>query len=621
MENAFGKSPSEERESKKVAVFVAWPYANGPRHIGHGASLLPGDILARYHRSVGDDVLMVSGTDEFGTPNVIAAEKADQSPEEFVTQINEVIRQDFTELGMSFDWFTRTTSPEHITNAQHLFSELVAAEYIEKGTMLGAFDSQTNQALPDRYVEGTCPFCGATSRGDQCDNCSNLLEPKDLIKPVSKITGNEVLLKDTEHYFLMLDKLSGELMEWLNKTDALRPNAKAFSIDRASELRPRAITRDMSWGVPLPKGFELEGDNEKVLYVWFEAVIGYVSASMEWAKEQGDPERWKEWWQDNYSRHFYAMGKDNVPFHTMIWPSMIIGANHTNYTDGQLHQPDVIASTENLNFNDSKLSTSRNNVAYIRDLLAIVSPDALRFYLVAAGPETKDVNFSFHELARRVNDELIAKWGNLVSRSVSLIAKNHNGRIPDIAPQQLGDTEHELLSEIAHTYDTVGKHISEAKFSSALKQVLDASSIVNKYIYENEPWKQAKIDPASAETTMYTVMTAIQNINVMMSPFIPHASQKVHEIFNNTDSLASQPYSLPLDENPDFSVLTGDYSSNTNRWHFTYATPNTPISGAAKHLFEKLDSTELEQAFQTITANRALGKAAVSPLKPNDSSL
>lgn len=610
MEQVRRERSPEPPASQKIGVFVAWPYSNGPRHLGHGASLVPGDVIARYHRSMGNDVLMVSGTDEYGTPNMIAAEQAGLPPQDYVDRTSEQIREDFIDLGMSFDWFSRTTSTEHATTAQRFFSKLVDEGYIDKGTMLGAFDQETGQALPDRYVEGGCPHCQASSRGDQCDNCSNLLEPTELINPVSKITNNPVEFLETEHYFLRLDKLAGDVIGWLEHNDNLRPNAKSSSIDMARHLRPRAITRDMNWGIPIPEGYELDGADEKVLYVWFEAVTGYLSASIEWAEHTGDPDRWKEWWQNSKAQNFYAMGKDNVPFHTLIWPAMIAAANKSGFSDGELRQPDVIASTEYLTFNEEKLSSSRGNVVYIRDLLEMVGPDAMRYYFIAAGPETRDTNFSFHELSRRINDELIAKWGNLVSRSSALIQKNHDGKIPEVGLESLDKGDVELLDKVNDAYSEIGALLNGAKFSAALKKALETATLVNKYIFDTEPWEVVKINHLQADKNMFVVMTAIQNINTILSPFLPHASQKVHEMFGNDHELTSQPVSKLIDTVNNFSVLTGDYRTNQRHWSFALAKGGQKIGTIDGHLFKKVKESELIDQFEAIAVRRKLGNLA-----------
>jgi methionyl-tRNA synthetase len=589
-------------QDEQIAILVAWPYANGPRHLGHGAALVPGDILARYFRSSGANVLMVSGTDEHGTPNVIAAEQANTDPATFVQNVNEIIRNDFEALGMSFDWFTRTSTECHQEVAQDLFKKLVDGGFIEKGSMLGAFDSLTSQALPDRYVEGDCPGCGTGSRGDQCEGCNTLLDPQDLINPVSKVTGNPVTFKDTEHYFLMLDKLAPKVRNWLQENEQLRPNARALSLAMTEDLRPRAITRDMSWGIPLPEGYELSEDNDKVLYVWFEAVIGYLSASIEWSEKTQNSEEWKNWWFNDSSKHYYVMGKDNVPFHTIIWPAIIAGAKDSGYPN--LHYPDTIASTEYLTFKNDKFSSSRGNVLYIEDLTQLVGPDALRYYLIAGGPETHDVSFSTNELIRRTNGELIAKWGNLVSRTLSLLDKQCDGALPRVNAEDFSEEDVKLFSIIDQAYSTVGKNIAETKFAAALRDTMNVAATVNKYIYDQEPWKLIKVNPEAASKTLYVAATAIQNIAVLLSPFLPHSSQEVYRQLGNNGTIAGMPHSTASNTDNLSYALTGDYYETKNSWSFTFAKPGQTIAKDRNHLFHKLDEAVLEEALEAILKAR-----------------
>lgn len=595
--------------NEKIGIFVAWPYANGPRHLGHGASLIPGDVLSRYYRSMGADVMMVSGTDEYGTPNAIAAESAHIDPYTYVTSTNEQIRDDFIGLGMSFDWFTRTTTDKHAEYSQEVFASLVEHGYIQKGEMLGAFDSLTDQALPDRYVEGGCPHCSAQSRGDQCEECTTLLDPSDLLNPVSKITGNNVEFRNVEHYFLMLDKLAPALGQWLDGHKSLRANAKTVSQEMAKQLRPRAITRDMEWGVPLPAGYEL-GD-KKVMYVWFEAVIGYVSASIEWARECRDQngEAWKQWWFNDDAEHYYVMGKDNVPFHTIVWPAIIKGLQNAGYEG--MHMPDNIASTEYLMFKEGKLSSSRGNTVYVTDMLSLVGPDALRYYLLSAGPETSDVAFSFDQLTRRVNDELIAKWGNLVGRTFNLIRKNHQGTIPSIDLTSLSDIDVELLESIKGGYASIGGLLESSKFSQALKQFMMLAGKVNKYLYDAEPWKTVKQDKDAADRALYVTVTSIQNLATMAAPFMPHSSQVVYERLGFEGNLASQPHNAVSAYGQDIHVLTGDYEDNKSRWYFTIAPMGQQLSAETSHLFQKLDEEKLILDFEAIALKRQVGKSAL----------
>jgi methionyl-tRNA synthetase len=584
----------KERVARRIGVFVAWPYANGPRHVGHGAALVPADVVARYERGKGSDVLMVSGTDEYGTPNMIAAEKKNMPTKDFVEMTSAIIRNDFIDLGMSYDWFTHTTSPNHAEVSQKFFANLVDSGYVSPGMMNGSFDSVTAQALPDRYVEGTCPKCGATdARGDQCDNCTSFLEPTELIDPYSALTKNPVEFRLTEHYFLNLDRLKSEVEFFIKNNPNLRTEAKTLSKSLVSELRPRAITRDLAWGVPLPEGYELKSGESRVLYVWFEAVIGYLSASIEWAKQQGTPDAWRDWWKDGESKNYYFMGKDNVPFHTIIWPALIAGKNH-DIRDGEvkLKQPDVIASTGNLNLGGSKFSTSRGNVAYIKDMVKIVGPDSLRYYLIAAGPENKDSDFTIEELIQRHNSELLAKWGNLVSRVSNLIQRDFNGIVPLVELTRRGDIE--LLDQLAASYDSVGALIEKGKLAAALREVMEHIALANKYIHDEEPWKAS---PERAAEVLAVASIFIENANKLLCPFIPHASERVRSAFGSTESVSPMPVA-DINEAGQ-GTLSGDYSKGMI-WEYTTDWLGNSLADGKALIFPRYNVEDVIAAFEAL---------------------
>ena len=381
---------SQPSPRRKILVAVAWPYASGLRHIGHVAGFgVPSDTFARYHRLRGNDVLMVSGTDEHGTPVMVAADAAGESPRETADRFNRLIREDLRELGLSYDLFTRTTTANHYRVTQDLFRTLHRKGYILEQETLGAFSASTGHTLPDRYIEGTCPICGFESaRGDQCDNCGNQLDPTDLISPRSRIDGTAPVFKTTKHLFLDLPAFKDQLTEWIESQEHWRQNVRRFSLNFVTELKPRAITRDLDWGVPIP----LEGYGEesgKRIYVWFDAVIGYLSASIEWAVDRGTPEAWREWWQNPEAEHAYFMGKDNIVFHTVIWPSTLLGyGDDGDYGAGQgdLELPDNIVSSEFLTMEGRKFSSSRGLEILVRDFLSRYDPDALRYFISIAGP-------------------------------------------------------------------------------------------------------------------------------------------------------------------------------------------------------------------------------------------
>src|SRR6516162_7387179 len=410
----------------------AWPYANGPRHIGHVSGFgLPCDMFSRYQRMAGNRVLMGSGTDEHGTPIQVQADAEGVSPRALADRYNRVIVDDLTSLGMTYDLFTRTTTLNHYAVTQEMFVRLLENGYIFSKTTLGAISPSTGRTLPDRYIEGTCPICGYPSaRGDQCDNCGNQLDPADLINPRSKINGETPIFRETEHYFLDLPAFAEVLGSWLQaKAGHWRPNVLKFSLNLLDDLQPRAITRDLDWGVPVPlDGWRDRPD--KRIYVWFDAVIGYLSASIEWARRSGDPDAWRAWWNDPDAEAYYFMGKDNIVFHAEIWPAMLLGYDGLGARGGEpgplgtLNLPTEVVSSEYLTMEGRKFSSSRAVVIYVRDFLDRYDVDALRFYVAIAGPENQDTDFTWSEFVRRNNDELVATWGNLVNRAVSFAARN-----------------------------------------------------------------------------------------------------------------------------------------------------------------------------------------------------
>src|ERR1700754_4066232 len=422
-----------------VLAAVAWPYANGPRHIGHVSGFgVPADVFSRYMRMAGHDVLMVSGTDEHGTPIQVQADAEGLTPRQLADKYNGVITKDLQGLGLAYDLFTRTTTTNHYEVVQNLFLALHRNGYVIAKSAMGAISPSTGRTLPDRYVEGTCPICGyAAARGDQCDNCGNQLDPADLINPRSKINGETPEFVETQHFFLDLPALADALKVWLDEREATglwRPNVIKFSQNILEDIRPRAMTRDLDWGIPVP----LDGWRDtptKRLYVWFDAVIGYLSASIEWARRTSDPEAWRQWWNDPEALSYYFMGKDNITFHSQIWPPELLaysgkgskGGTPRQY--GELNLPTEVVSSEFLTMEGKKFSSSKRVVIYVRDLLSRYQADAFRYFVAAAGPENQDSDFTWSEFVRRTNDELVAGWGNLVNRTANLIAKSF-GEIP-----------------------------------------------------------------------------------------------------------------------------------------------------------------------------------------------
>jgi len=576
-----------------VLTAVAWPYANGPRHIGHVSGFgVPSDVFSRYQRMVGNRVLMVSGTDEHGTPITVQADKEGVSPRELADKYNRVIAQDLQGLGLSYDLFTRTVTTNHYEVVQQMFLALHRNGYLVARTTMGAISPSTGRTLPDRYIEGTCPICGFdAARGDQCDNCGNQLDPTDLIGPRSKINGETPSFVESEHYFLDLPAFAAALGEWLATKDSWRPNVLKFSLNLLDDLRPRAITRDLDWGVPVP----LDGwrDNPaKKIYVWFDAVIGYLSAAVEWARRTGEPDAWRQWWCDPAARAYHFMGKDNITFHSQIWPAILLGHNGMGAAGGTpgpygvLNLPTEVVSSEYLTMSGAKLSTSRNKVIYVGDFLREFGPDTLRYFIAVAGPENQDTDFTWEEFVRRVNFELANEWGNLVNRSVSM-ANRTAGAVP--APRAAQAADHELLALSSAAFGTVGALLARSRFKAAIGEAMRVVGAANKYISEQEPWKKAG-DPDRRDTILHTALQVVSDANTLLTPFLPHAAQQVHELLGGAGVWASQPVLEEVDDadGSRYPVLTGAYDQEQAAWRSIPIEVGRPLAKPTP-LFAKLD--------------------------------
>jgi methionyl-tRNA synthetase len=577
--------------AKKILIAPAWPYANGPRHLGHVAGFgVPADIFARYQRLKGNDVLMISGTDEHGTPITLAADTEGITPRELADRYNQIIGDDLYRLGLSYDIFTRTTTQNHYHVVQDLFKTLYEKGYILKQTTMGAFSSSTGRTLPDRYIEGTCPICGYhDARGDQCDNCGNQLDPVDLLQPRSKVDGNPPVFKETEHFFLNLPAFAEQIGRWLDMQEHWRPNVRTFSLNLLDDLKPRPITRDLDWGVPIPLP-EYEQRENKRIYVWFDAVIGYLSASIEWARNRGTPEAWRDWWQNSDAYHYYFIGKDNIIFHTLIWPSILMGYGSGGEIGGggvPLQFPYNVVSSEFLTMEGRKFSSSRGVVIYVRDFLSRYDPDPLRYFLTIAGPENQDTDFTWSEFVRRNNDELVATWGNLVNRTLTNVSRNF-GAVPQPAEHTAEDTA--LLAEVENGFEHIGKLLDAARFKMALGDVMGLAAQVNQYLSDQEPWKIIKTDRERAATILYVALRCVDNLKTMMTPFLPFTSQRLHEMLGYSGTIAGPlEFREYTEEQGDrHRVLTGDYSQWTGRWE-----PGTLAVGQhirpPEPLFKKLD--------------------------------
>ena len=588
----------------KVLSAVAWPYANGPRHLGHVAGFgVPSDVFSRYMRMAGHDVLMVSGTDEHGTPIVIMAEKAGQSPQEFADENASIIVDDLVGLGLSYDLFTRTTTGNHYEVVQKLFLALHENGYMVEQTTSGAISPSTGRTLPDRYIEGTCPICKYTeARGDQCDNCGNQLDPTDLIDPRSKINGETPKFIETQHFFLDLPALADALSTWLNEREASgtwRPNVIKFSQNILKEIRPRAMTRDIDWGIPIP----LDGWREqptKRLYVWFDAVVGYLSASIEWARRLGEPEKWREWWNDPETISKYFMGKDNITFHSQIWPAELLGANGEGAKGGSqsdfghLNLPSEVVSSEFMTMEGKQFSTSRGHVIYVKDVVERYGPDPLRYFICAAGPEAQDADFTWAEFVQRNNSELVAGWGNLVNRTANMIHKNF-GEIP--SPVELDDVDREVLEAVRGGFATVGALIERHKLKAALTEVMRLVGEVNRYVTVTEPFKLKGDDQRDRLcTVLHTLAQCVVDLNTLTSPFLPFSANLVHTVMGGEGEFVPMPVAkdvTDLDNGRSYRIITGEYS-NTPAWAPRDVVPGTPIA-KPKPAFKKFDPSVVEE--------------------------
>jgi methionyl-tRNA synthetase len=586
--------------SRHILAAPAWPYANGPRHIGHVSGFaLPCDMFSRYQRMAGNRVLMVSGTDEHGTPIQVQADKENLTPRQLADRYNRVIAEDLFGLDMSYDLFTRTTTRNHYAVVQEIFTGLYENGYIFPRVTKGAISPSTGRTLPDRYIEGTCPICGYESaRGDQCDNCGNQLDPVDLINPRSKINGEVPVFVDTEQFFLDLPAFTEVLGSWLqSKSGQWRPNVLKFSLNLLGDLQPRAITRDLDWGVPVPlDGWRDRGD--KRIYVWFDAVIGYLSASIEWARRSGDPDAWRAYWQGDDAESYYFMGKDNIVFHSEIWPAMLLGyngkgaRNGTPGSLGALDLPSEVVASEFLTMEGRKFSSSRSVVIYVRDFLARYDVDALRYYVAVAGPENQDTDFTWNEFVRRNNDELVATWGNLVNRSVSFAAKNI-GTIP--GPGSLTDADQQILEHSRAAFGAVGAELGRSRFKAAITETMRTVAEANKYMSDQAPWKLRESDPERMRTVLHVVLQLVDDAKTLLTPFLPRSSEKVYRMLGGREAWSGMPEIREVDEDdaPSYPVITGDYAAAA-RWESAPLAVGTPLA-VPTPLFTKLDLSVVDE--------------------------
>jgi methionyl-tRNA synthetase len=509
-----------EGHPKKVLVAVAWPYAQGPLHLGHiGGAYLPSDIYARFRRSVGDDVLMVSGSDVHGTPITVKADELGVTPREIVDRYHPEFLSHWEDLEIDWDLFTTTGTETHKRVVQEFFLKLLENGYLYTETSEQYFDEEAGRFLPDRYVEGTCPHCGfGDARGDQCDNCGKTLDPTDLIDPRSKFSGSTPVLRETEHYYWKLSAFNEPMLEWLKSREGWRPHVVNFAVGMVDDgLHDRAFTRDLDWGIPIPVDDLGPG---KSIYVWWEAVMGYLSAPQEWAEIQGTPDAWKAWWEDPDAEAYYFVGKDNIPFHAIYWPALLMG-------HGGLNLPTDVPANQYITFGGTKASKSRGVGRPLGWYLDRFEPDALRYALAQSLPESNDSDISDDEIVRRVNDELVATWGNLVNRVVSMTDRYFDGVVPQPGPLTM--TDEAAMQGRLDTLNEVSSLLYDVKLRAGIARAMTGAQEANVYLNDLAPWTTSKTDMTRTGTTLWVALQMIAANAVALSPYLPGTSRRVLE--------------------------------------------------------------------------------------------
>lgn len=582
--------------TEHILVGVAWPYANSLIHVGNiTGSYLPADIFTRYHRLVGNQVIMVSGSDSHGTPVTVRADAENSTPVAVYERFHSGFLDLFQKLGLSYDLFTSTHTENHFRVSQAIFLALQKNGFLYTESQQQWFSPIQNRFLPDRYVEGTCYICGYTNaRGDQCDNCGELLDATQLVNPRSKIDGSTPELRQTEHYYLDLGKLQPEIVEFLRQRESyLRPNVLRQSLGQiqANALHGRAITRDLDWGIPVP----VEGWEGKCLYVWFEAVIGYLSAAIEWSRLEGNGDAWHDWWTNPRMRSYYFIGKDNIPFHAVIWPGQLIGAGEwfSKIFEDRPHAPltlpyDVPAN-EFMNLEGKKISGSRNWAVWGNDFLERYDPDPLRYYLTVNMPETKDTDWDWEGFVRRNNDELVATWGNLANRVLSFAYKHWEGVVPDPGELRSGDLA--IISEVDEGFQEVGEHLKAVRLRAALNEAIRLASEVNKYLDTAAPWFEIKTDKDAAAKTVYTALRCIDSLKTLLAPFLPFTSEKLNTYLGYQHSLfGKQTIDMVEDNLGSHQVLRYQPDTAAGRWEPSQLSPGQILVQPAP-LFRKLEDS------------------------------
>ena len=593
---------------KYIHVSVAWPYANGDLHVGHLAgAYLPADIFARFHRLKGNHVLMVSGSDSHGTPISVEADKRGVSPRDIFEHYHERFLLTQKKIGISYDLFTHTDTENHHQIAQDFFRILFERGYLYKERQKLLYSPAEKRFLPDRYVEGTCYICGyERARGDQCDNCGNLMDATQLINPHNSANPEDLLeVREAEHFFLDLAAFSEQILEYLAEhQDHWRPNVTRFSQNFVKDgLRGRPITRDINWGIRVP----LEGWEDKRLYVWFEAVMGYFTASVEWAKLIGEPDAWKRWWYNPDAEIYCFIGKDNIPFHTIIWQAELLGVNgiYNEGDDTPLQLPYDVPANEFMNIEGKQFSKGRNWAIWLPDILERYQPDAVRYYTAITFPETQDSDFSWEGFLARVNNELVAAWGNLVNRMLGFAYKRFDGRVPEY--DELTDADRAMIERVEGGFETVGALLEKVKLRDALQEAMALVREANAYLDRREPWKTIKHNPTDAARSVYTILRVIDNLKTLLAPFLPFSSQKVHEYLGYDGQIFGDLVIREVEEETRaHNVLFYDGSNAIGRWEASQLPAGQALRQPAP-LYTKLDPEIVKQEQQYLGQPREEG--------------
>lgn len=585
---------------ENILIAIAWPYANAEIHVGNiTGSHLPGDIVARYHRLKGDHVLMVSGTDSHGTPVVIAADKEGKPVEEVYKKYHSGFLDLFMQAGISYDLFTSTHTENHFKVSQSMFLALQKNGFLFKQFSKQWYSPSADKFLPDRYVEGTCYICGFVgARSDQCDNCGNVLEPEKLLNPHAKTGDGALELRDTEHFYLDLSKLEPKVKEFLReRAGYMRDTVLGESLRKIESegLKPRSITRDLDWGIPIP----VEGWETKRIYVWFEAVIGYLSAAIEWSQLSDKKDAWKDWWTNPSARQFYFIGKDNIFFHTSQWPAELMGAGEQFMEifaeeSGKLTLPFDVPANQFMNLEGQKISGSRNWAVWGRDALSHYDPDALRYYLTINMPENHDSDWDWKEFVTRNNGELVATWGNLANRVLAFCYRHWDGHVPETDPESLRPADLELLTVIEGGFQSVGRELEAVHLRAALQEAIRLASEVNKYLDSSAPWFEIKMDKEAAAKSVFTALKAIDSLKLLFAPFLPFTSEKLNGFFGYETRLFGDQYTQTVQDSLGEHKVLRYNGVDGMLWKPSELRPGAKLTPPAP-LFKKLEESLIEE--------------------------